>query len=270
MSHDSRTTLSARVAHAPLSRAERGLCLAVLALLVVAVVMPPVPQDQRYHAFADARTMLGLPHAMDVLSNACFLALGMLGLAWHRAGRIAYGSHAMRSAGAVFFVGFVLTAFGSAYYHLAPDDASLAWDRLGMVVAFAGVLGLAAAHRVSARAGQWLWPIALACGVLSVAWSRGTGSLTPYLVVQFGGIALVAGLAWLPAHGRGPNWAAMIAAYALAKAFETADHQVFELTGGIVSGHTLKHVLASLAMLAVLVPLRRHASQDRPRVDLGS
>jgi len=58
----------------------------------------------------------------------------------------------MRTSGLVFFVGFVLTAIGSAWYHLDPDDRGLAWDRMGMVVAFAGVLGLVAAHRVSVRA----------------------------------------------------------------------------------------------------------------------
>ncbi len=257
MRHDLHTASGTAPSSEPLSRPERWLWLSVLALLVLAVALPGVPQDQRYHEFADGRTMLGVPHAMDVLSNGFFLVLGALALALHLTGRIAYGSHAMRTAGGVFFLGFVLTALGSGYYHLAPNDAGLAWDRLGMVVAFAGVLGLAAAHRVSVRAARLLLPVALASGVLSVGWFRLSGSLTPYAVMQFGGIALVAGLAWLPAHGRGPNWAAMIAAYALAKAVETADHQIFELTGGLVSGHTLKHVSASLAMLAVLVPLRR-------------
>ena len=49
--------------------------------------------------------------------------------------------------------GLVLTSVGSTVYHLRPDDAGLLWDRLGMAVAFAGLLGLAGASRVSLRAG---------------------------------------------------------------------------------------------------------------------
>lgn len=31
---------------------------------------------------------------------------------------------------AAFFVGITATSFGSAYYHLNPNDARLVWDRL--------------------------------------------------------------------------------------------------------------------------------------------
>ena len=33
-------------------------------------------------------------------------------------------------AEAVFFAGILLTAFGSSFYHLAPDNERLFWDRL--------------------------------------------------------------------------------------------------------------------------------------------
>ena len=198
---------------------------------------------------------MGLPHAMDVLSNIPFLVLGGIGLVCHFSDRLDYSNSAMRTSGLVFFVGFVLTAFGSAYYHLNPNDRGLAWDRMGIVVAFAGVLGLLAAHRVSVRSAHLLLPLALVGGVLSVAWFAATNSITPYVVVQFGGIALVAGFCWLPTHGKGPNWAALIAAYALAKVLEMQDPEVLHLTQGLISGHTLKHVFAALAALAVLLPL---------------
>jgi hypothetical protein len=219
-----------------------------------------MPQDPDYHHFADARTLLGVPRAMDVLSNIFFLALGGIGLVCHFAGRLDYLNAAMRTSGLVFFLGFVLTAIGSAYYHMDPNDRGLAWDRMGMVVAFAGVLGLVAAHRVSVRAANILLPVALAGGVLSVAWFAATHSITPYAVLQFGGIGLVAGASWLPTHGKGPNWAALIAAYALAKVLEMEDAEVLQLTQGVVSGHTLKHVFAALAVLAVLLPLARRRS----------
>ena len=90
-----------------------------------------------------------------------------------------------------------------------------------------------------------------------MAWFAATDSITPYAIMQFGGIGVVAGVSWLPKHGKGPNWAALIAAYALAKVLELEDREVFELTQGVISGHTLKHVFAALAALAVLLPLAR-------------
>ena len=241
----------------PLSRPEKFLWCFVAVLLVLAVALPGMPQDPDYHRFADSRTLMGVPNAMDVLSNIFFFVLGGIGLVYHFAGRLDYSNSAMRTSGLVFFLGFALTAVGSAYYHVDPNDRGLAWDRMGMVVAFAGVLGLVAAHRVSVRAANLLLPVALVGGVLSVAWFAATGSVTPYAVMQFGGIGMVAAATWMPAQGKGPNWAALIAAYALAKVLEMEDTEVLHLTQGLVSGHTLKHVFAALAALAVLLPLAR-------------
>jgi hypothetical protein len=243
----------------PLSRSEKLLWCLVAALVVLAVALPGMRQDPGYHQFADRRTLMGIPHAMDVLSNVFFLVLGGIGLVYHFTGRLNYLNSAMRHSGLVFFLGFVLTALGSAHYHLDPNDRGLVWDRMGMVVAFAGVLGLVASHRVSVRAANLLLPVALIGGVLSVAWFAATDSITPYAVMQFGGIGVVAAASWSPAHGKGPNWAAMIAAYALAKVLEMEDARVLHLTQGVVSGHTLKHVFAALAVPAILVPLARRA-----------
>ena len=131
-----------------------------------------------------------------------------------------------------------------------------------MVVVFAGTLGMAAAQRVSERAGLWLLAIALVLGPLSlIAWLA-SGSVTPYAVMQFGGIALLLAMLFQPARGPGPNWAALVGAYALAKLCEAADAQIFELSGRLVSGHTLKHLSAALAALAVTQSLRRPAADE--------
>jgi hypothetical protein len=38
----------------------------------------------------------------------------------------------------VMFAGLSLTAFGSGYYHLAPDNARLVWDRIAIMMVFMG------------------------------------------------------------------------------------------------------------------------------------
>ena len=80
---------------------------------------------------------------------------------------------------------------------------------------------------------------------------------------QFGGMALMLGLGCLPARSNAlpVSWIAVIVLYALAKVLEQADGQVYHLTGQWISGHTLKHVVASLAALPVLAAM---AGSGRP------
>ena len=61
------------------------------------------------------------------------------------------------------FVGLITTAIGSSWYHMQvpPNDAGLAINRFGMVSAFAGILGLATAHKLSEWAGLALAVITL-------------------------------------------------------------------------------------------------------------
>ncbi|MEO6363803.1 MAG: hypothetical protein ABIO71_11280 [Caldimonas sp.] len=242
-------------APARLSRLEFGLLLAVALLVAAAMALPPLTQASAYHHFADARPLLGLPNALDVMSNVGFLALGVHGLWMVLSGRLVTCSASLKAGVIVTFIGFIATACGSSYYHLAPDDARLVVDRMGMVVAFAGVLGIAAAQRVSNRAGAALLVAMLVLGPCSVlAWAA-LGTLTPYAVFQFGGIALLLASLAAPARGPGPRWSWLVTAYAVAKLLESGDALVFELTGHVVSGHTLKHLAAALPVLAVTTAL---------------
>lgn len=234
-----------------MTRRESLLTILVGLLLLAAALAPFTPQDPAYHRFADGRRWLGVPNAADSLSNLAFLLAGSWGLIRWRAGRFAAWPAPMSAFAGVFLAGLVLTGLGSFWYHLAPDDARLAWDRHGMVIAFAGVLGMAAGQKIERRAGAVLGALALVLGPLSVAWWQWTGNVAPYGVVQFGGLALVVWMLFLRGGRAGPNWAALIGAYALAKVFEMQDGEVFLLSGGLVSGHTLKHFAAACSALAL-------------------
>jgi hypothetical protein len=259
-----------------LSRRERGLLFAFALLALVALFGPALPAADVAIAsvFADDRAWHGLPNAMDVLSNLPFLLIGCWGL--YRLNRI---DRAHQQALAqfplappasdppdntldcawLFFAGLIATAAGSAFYHLLPEAPRLAADRAGMAVAFAGLIGMAVCERVSQRAG---WPAAwfvLTAGLLAAELVQETGNVLPWALVQFGGMALVLTLALsTPMRGAvGLKLGWVILFYAAAKAFELADHQVYEASGHMISGHSLKHLVAGLAGLPVLAALRK-------------
>ena len=162
-----------------LSPAEVGLLCAGLVFLALALWGPVLHASPHQHAFADQRTLWGIPCALDVLSNLPFALAGAWGLVL--LGRVRSGvlDGATRATARLFCMGLVLTAAGSSWYHWQPDDAGLLWDRLGMTVAFAGMLGLATAQRVSARAGGTTALVVLAAGPLAVLWWAHTGNLLP-------------------------------------------------------------------------------------------
>lgn len=236
------------------SRERRLICgcaaLALLAILGPAVAPPP------FGDFVDVRAWGGIANAGDVLSNLFFLAAGLAGLV--AVARVPSGTiaKAERAMAVVFFSGLVATSACSAWFHLAPDDARLALDRGGMALAFAGMLGLVTAGRVSARAG-----FVLACVVLVAApWTihaASSGDVLPWAVVQFGGMVILGALAFArPRAGAlAVRWFAVIAIYAVAKVCESFDGAIFELTAQAISGHSLKHVVASFAAVPVIAAL---------------
>jgi hypothetical protein len=240
---------------------ELSLIAACLALVLLALLGPAIAQPADHHHFADQRTLGGIPCAWDVLSNLPFALLGFIGLGWLVA-RPAM-ERTQKACAALFFGGLLVTAACSAWYHLQPEDAGLVIDRLGMVFAFAGLLGLAVADRISGRAGLAMAAMVLVLGPLSVqAWAA-SGNVLAWCVLQFGGMALMLWLATLrPLAGAlGLRLCAILLIYSAAKALELADHAVFDFTGHLVSGHTLKHIVASLAALPVMAALK-HAKES--------
>jgi hypothetical protein len=136
-----------------------------------------------------------------------------------------------------------------------------------MTLGFAGLVSAAIAERANLRGGlKLLWPL-LALGALTVIYWYATelasrGNVIPYGLYQGWSIlAIVLLIALFPAtrysHGKYLVWAAVW--YGLAKIFETFDLQIYRLLSGIVSGHTIKHLLASIAVFVIVWQLRRRS-----------
>ena len=233
------------VAAAPERRWRVGVLLAMVVVGVIAVMLtPPLRQDPAYHAFADRRAYFGIPYALNVLSNVGFLVVGAWSFAAVARARVPRWE---RAAGFLFALGLVLTGFGSAYYHLAPSNATLVWDRLPLAALFPLVFAVAIGDRVSPAAGRALFlPLAVA-GVVSVVWWDVTDDLRPYALVQFLPLALIPlMLALFPGHRPTRPLLIGVAIYAGSKIFEVGDG-VIMAAGGLVSGHTVKHLLSAVA-----------------------
>jgi hypothetical protein len=239
---------------------------AVLVAVIATFLFPAIPQSEAYHNFADARALLGIPNCLNVISNAFFLLVGILGIRFVFRGAaregIAFVDSRERWPYFVFFVGVALTAFGSSYYHLNPNDHTLVWDRIPMTIGFMALVAAMLAERISAKLGIWLLFPLVALGAASVIYwnvtqSRGHGDLRPYALAQFGSLLVVVLLIALfpPRYTRTMDLGVALAFYALAKLLEAADKPIFAV-GHIVSGHTLKHLAAALSTYWILRMLR--------------
>lgn len=227
------------------------------ALVLAACLLPAVEQPVSYHAFADQRAWGELPHAADVLSNLPFLLAAIAGavLLWRSKLRstdvVAYRLLAL------FFAGLAATSVGSFYYHWMPTDASLVWDRAGMSIAFAGLLGFAVQTRWGDQPGRTVaWAVLLAAPLSIAVWAA-TANVLPWALLQGAGMLLCAGLAFVPARNTAVPIAMgqVIAFYAASKVMELCDERFFSLSHHLLSGHSLKHLLAAAAALPVLYAL---------------
>lgn len=252
------------------ARGRGTLLVAVTAAAIAAALFaPPFAQPLGYHDFADHRAFLGVPNFGNVLSNLPFLAVGVAGLwALRPGGRARIVEPLERFPWLVFFSGVLLTAFGSSWYHLAPDNQRLLLDRLPMTLAFMGLVCALIAERVRPMLGRALTMPAVVIGMASVwywQWSaaQGAENLMPYLVLQGYAAVMVLLLATLyaPAYTHGRLVFAVLGWYAVAKLLEWGDPWIYSL-GGVVSGHTLKHLASGLATWWVLrmLMLRRPES----------
>lgn len=252
---------------ATLSRSWRDLtgtnriCLAAIALiLVVGALMPAIAQDPGYHGFADQRQWLGVPHAADVLSNSAFLLVGVVGMVRLASRRRPRFKPAAEAGMWCIAVGLVCTAIGSAWYHRDPTDSTLFWDRLPMTLVFAGVLGTAIAQRVGNDVGRLSLALLVPLGIASVVYWKMTGNLSLYVALQLGGIGGLLLLILLTRKGDDSvPWVWVVAWYVLAKVAESVDQAIWDVTDGVIAGHTLKHLLAAAAGAAALWPLRPRA-----------
>lgn len=237
------------------------------ATAALALFVPPVAQSLGYHNFADTTTLCGVPNFWNVASNISFLISGAAGLMFILRADVRAGGRTFINSAEwwpyfMFFIGAIATAIGSAYYHWAPNNETLLWDRLPLAIMFMGLFSAVVSERIAPEAGRYLTFPLVAFGVATVVnWTvtehLGLGDLRLYAVVQFFPIVCVPViLRVFPArYTNSSELLVSIGWYALAKFFETFDLAVYTHVG--VSGHTIKHILCGVSVYWVVRMLRR-------------
>lgn len=237
----------------------------VLTLLVVAaaVLLPAVPQPSEYHHFADQRRALGIANFFDVVSNLAFLIVGIAGLAMVSSGQAYFESPRERWPWVLFFFGILLTAAGSSYYHLDPNNETLFWDRLPMTIAFMALVSSQIVDRISVRYGLILLGPLILIGMSSVLYwilteRVGAGNVLPYALLQGYAVVVLLIMATLnpSRYTRATDLYVIFGWYVLAKLLESFDSAVLAHSH-LVSGHSLKHLAAAAAGFAAIRMLMR-------------
>jgi uncharacterized membrane protein YeaQ/YmgE (transglycosylase-associated protein family) len=252
---------------------EAVLALTLATVAFVAAGLPPLPQPEAYHAFAETRTVLGIPHFGDVVSNLAFVLVGVLGLVVLFPNRRSAGPRFVHPLEAwpwrVAFAAVVLVGVGSAYYHWEPTHLRLYWDRLAMSVLFMAILAAILGERIHPRAGFFALPFLVLLGMAGAThWLytelQGAGDLRVYLLTQVlpivGGLLLI--LLYRSPYTRGVDFVMAAGWYLLALVAQQFDQTIHAATAGWLSGHTLKHLLAATAVYWMLRMLRRRQIRD--------
>ena len=163
-----------------------------------------------------------------------------------------------------------MTGFGSFYYHLAPSNETLIWDRLPITILSIGFFCSVISEMVSPKASLILVGPLLLIGIGSVLYwnyteSLGSGDLRLYGIVQFLPLILIVLIFLMYKFPENylPYIIGLLIFYSLSRLTEFLDHQIYEILQ-FISGHTLKHLFAAAAACCLIIMLRRRSDFNTP------
>jgi len=233
------------------------LVLVIIASFAAIMFLDPISQDLSFHNFADKRTLIGIPNFFDVTTNLFFAIFGIMGF---------YFCFRNKEIDApwswiVFFLGVTLVSFGSGYYHWEPNNTTLVWDRLPMTVGFMGLFIALLSEYVKSGIERYLLIPAVLLGLFSVVYWHNVDDLRLYIWVQMIPLLTIP-VAILLFKGKYTFQKFLVYAlvfYLLAKVTEIYDKEIFSFTYQQLSGHSLKHILASIGPLYLYFMIKKRS-----------
>ncbi len=189
-----------------------------------------------YHNFVDKRKFMGVNNAMNVLSNLFFLYPAIYLLTKQHKNKTKFL--------ALIIFGLAIT---SAYYHMNPNNHTIFMDMIFVVSLNTFVLS----YFVDETLGYLIGIL----GIASVFLWNVTNDIRPYALLQIGILIFCCFKLYetpaqdyiLPIIGVGIS----------VRLVEMLDSQIYKLTNKLISGHTLKHILATIQIYIVIQALEK-------------
>jgi hypothetical protein len=225
---------------------------------------PRIGQEPSYHSFADQREILDVPNFLNVATNLPFVIIGFAALFLffktkeHSANSLAY---------LTLFIGVIGIGLGSAWYHYNPANDTLVWDRIPMTITFMSYFSIIVSRYINQKFGRIILVPLLMIGIFSVCYwyiteQNGNGDLRLYALVQFYPMLCIPLILFLYPASKTVRLkiVSVIVVYAIAKVAENQDETIFNI-GHVMSGHSLKHLFASISVLLILLTLKDETDQ---------
>jgi len=205
--------------------------------------MNKISLPKGYHNFADKRRLVGLPNAMNVLSNL-FIIIPVIYLLKHKTENITNNN--------LLIIHITLLSLASAYYHYNPTDKSIFWDILMIATLSIIVLNIINEY----KCGILFYIL----GILSVVYWKQTGDIRLYLLILIG-VPIIFFLKYYDNEEEDDNDVKknlyiILFFTVLYRFVEYYDHQIYNFTNKMISGHTLKHIFAGLSILYIVKLLK--------------
>ena len=189
-----------------------------------------------YHNFVDKRKFMGVNNTMNVLSNLFFLYPAIYLLMKQNNDKTKFL--------ALIIFGLAIT---SAYYHLKPNNHTIFMDMIFVI----SLNTLVLSYFVDENLGYLMGIL----GISSVVLWNVTNDIRPYTLLQIGILIFCCFKLYetpakdyiLPVIGVGIS----------VRLVEMFDSQIYKLTNKLISGHTLKHILATLQIYIVIQALEK-------------
>jgi hypothetical protein len=234
--------------------------------LLLLFSFPRIGQDPSYHHFADQREILNVPNFFNVITNLPFVIIGLVGL-FVLPNKMSKENN-FSSANLTLFLGVTAIGIGSAWYHYHPTNATLVWDRIPMTVTFMSYFSIIVSRYINQKIGSFILVPLLFIGIFSVVYwyvteQNGNGDLRLYALVQFYPMLCIPFILFLYPASKSVRLkiVSVIVVYAFAKLAEHEDETIFNIDH-IISGHSLKHLFASLSVFLILLTLREKSASQ--------
>ena len=190
---------------------------------------------QSYHKFIDNRTISGIPNFMNIVSN---LAIALPAF------------YLMKKQKKISFlsINILLLAITSAIYHMNPNDNTIFLDMLFVM----SINTVVFSYFVNKQVGNFIFIL----GILSVFYWKKYDDLRFY---EFLKIAIpVYAIFMLYKNPKVNHYIfPVIILTILIRVSEYNDKEIYKLTGGIISGHSLKHIFAALDIYLIIIILEK-------------